>query len=253
VEAKHSVKVTPADVSPKRWWEIWWGQSIILVVTGVIAGLIIWAVTRQYDKPTPSSTVAQPTIPSEPQAAQSEAKAQENSQLESAHQQGGTKKKGKIATQHGAGSGAVGGNISQGPCSNLQIGGSNNQATANCGPMNRSLTAQQMAALGHLTIPSSVKLLIATSDDSDSQTYAYEVYSAIDPRKEFSIYSVGYGRVPPLPHGVFVCVYDKAQQKALLSTGESIRNVLNTAEIPVYWGSDESLRAGDLEILVGPR
>ena len=30
----------------KRWWETWWGQSAIFIVTSVIAGLIIWAVTR---------------------------------------------------------------------------------------------------------------------------------------------------------------------------------------------------------------
>ena len=36
--------------------------------------------------------------------------------------------------QHGTGSGAVRGNVGQGPCSSLQIGGSNNQSTVNCGP-----------------------------------------------------------------------------------------------------------------------
>jgi hypothetical protein len=36
--------------------------------------------------------------------------------------------------QHGNGSGAVGGNLTQGPCSIAQLGGDNNQASVNCTP-----------------------------------------------------------------------------------------------------------------------
>lgn len=43
--------------------------------------------------------------------------------------------------QHGVGSGAVGGSITQGPCSNLQIGGQNNQASTNCAPPDPTLLA----------------------------------------------------------------------------------------------------------------
>jgi len=46
-----------------------------------------------------------------------------------------TKKLPAQVEQHGTGSGAVGGNVSQGPCSSLQVGGSNNQSTVNCGPL----------------------------------------------------------------------------------------------------------------------
>lgn len=34
----------------KGWWETWWGTSIILVATSVIAGLIIWGITRPLEK-----------------------------------------------------------------------------------------------------------------------------------------------------------------------------------------------------------
>jgi hypothetical protein len=50
-----------------------------------------------------------------------------------------------------------------------------------------------------------------------------------------------------------VCVRDENELKILSPTGETIRKILNTEAIPVDWGSDESLAAGDLEILVGPR
>jgi hypothetical protein len=41
--------------------------------------------------------------------------------------------------QHGAGSGAVGGNITTGPCSSVQVGGNSNQASVNCVPPSRLL------------------------------------------------------------------------------------------------------------------
>ncbi len=49
--------VSPAKGGKKDWWETWWGQSAVLIVTGVIAGLFIWAVSRHYDKmsPTPAA------------------------------------------------------------------------------------------------------------------------------------------------------------------------------------------------------
>jgi len=48
--------------------------------------------------------------------------------------------------QHGDSTGALGGSVTQGPCSNLQIGGSGNRASTNC-VMIRSLTDPEKAAL----------------------------------------------------------------------------------------------------------
>lgn len=39
--------------------------------------------------------------------------------------------------QHGKGSGSVGGSITTGPCSNVQVGGNGNQASVNCGALSR--------------------------------------------------------------------------------------------------------------------
>jgi hypothetical protein len=52
----------------------------------------------------------------------------------------------KTTTPSNDNRGSVGGSITQGPCSNLQIGGSNNQATANCGNV-RSLTQEEKTQL----------------------------------------------------------------------------------------------------------
>ena len=102
-----------STVQEKKWWE----RPLGIVILTVIAGLILWGITRHFDKPTPSTSVEQPKA--QPQPAQPEPKAQE--QHQPTHQQSSDKKKTKIE-QHGEGSRAVGGNINQGPCSNLQIG-----------------------------------------------------------------------------------------------------------------------------------
>jgi hypothetical protein len=44
--------------------------------------------------------------------------------------------------QHGGGSGAVGGNITTGPCSSVQVGGNSNQASVNCVPPSRLLDTE---------------------------------------------------------------------------------------------------------------
>jgi hypothetical protein len=56
----------PVEVNSRRWWEVWWGLSIILVVTGVVAGVIInWI----HDKHV-SEKAAQHIIESNPQGTQ---------------------------------------------------------------------------------------------------------------------------------------------------------------------------------------
>jgi len=52
---KRNTKAPLPEGSPKRWWGRWWE----LIATGVIAGLIIWAITRHYDEPATSTTTEQ--------------------------------------------------------------------------------------------------------------------------------------------------------------------------------------------------
>jgi len=119
--------------SGKRWWEKPLGIIILGILVTVIGGLILWGVTRHYDKPTPSTAAAQPTTPPQPQAAQPESKPQENTQPQSTQQRSGKEKKVKIE-QHGEGNGAVGGSITTGPCSIVQNGGTGNTAASTCTP-----------------------------------------------------------------------------------------------------------------------
>jgi hypothetical protein len=128
-----------SNLAEKKWWERPAGIVALGILVTVIGGLILWGVTHHYDKPTQSTSAAQPTTPPQPQAAQPESKPQENTQPQSTHQRSGAEKKFKIE-QHGEGNGAVGGSITTGPCSNVQVGGSNNTATTNCRPPQRTIS-----------------------------------------------------------------------------------------------------------------
>jgi len=82
-------------VHEKAWWEMWWGQSILLTVTGVIVGLVVWGITRHYDRQTPSPTsISEPTRPPESQPEQTEVKPPETTKPSSQLQQGARSKRG---------------------------------------------------------------------------------------------------------------------------------------------------------------
>lgn len=165
----------------KRWWEKPLGIVALGILVTVIGGLILWGVTRHYDKPTPSAAAAQPTSPPQPQAAQPESKPQENTQPPSTHQRSGTEKKVKIE-QYGEGSGAVGGSITTGPCSNVQVGGHGNQAAVNC-DTSRRLSQQQIASIksSAQNVCATLPLInvTASNGDQEAQRYAYDFVEAL--------------------------------------------------------------------------
>jgi hypothetical protein len=122
-----------AETNAKRWWERPVGIVALGVVVTVVGGFLLWLMLRPFDKPTPSAAIGAPKAQQRPEPPQPDVKPQESSQPQSPRKHGDKKDGGKIE-QHGTGSGAVGGSVQQGPCSSLQIGGSGNQSTVNCGP-----------------------------------------------------------------------------------------------------------------------
>jgi hypothetical protein len=84
----------------------------------VVGGLIQSGIVRYYDAPPPPLPIStKPPSPSVPIMKTPKT----------------TPPSVKIE-QHGNGNGAVGGNITPAPCSSIQVGGNNNQATVNCDP-----------------------------------------------------------------------------------------------------------------------
>jgi hypothetical protein len=199
----------------KRRWETWWGQSIILIITGVIAGLIIWAVTRHYDKPTPSTAIAQPKTQPETQPAQTEVKQKEIPSLNQAHQQG-VREKGRIE-KHGEGGGAVQGGIVQGPCSIFQNGGNRNQANVNCGPppdppANVSLclaSAKFIAEKGKQIVQQIIT--ITTDRKVDAPRYGFKFSGPVLPTTNVSSPDMATNSADQLNDGNTVFVYQLNQ------------------------------------------
>jgi hypothetical protein len=114
---KGNVKVTPAEGSPKRWWERPLGIVALGVVVTVVGGLTVWLISRHYDKPTPSTAIEEPTPPPVHTTAPSPAIPLLKTPLPLKSKPTGPKVR---IEQHGEGSGAVGG-INQGPGSALSI------------------------------------------------------------------------------------------------------------------------------------
>jgi hypothetical protein len=165
------------DSRKKGWWETWWGQAILLIVTGVIVGLVVWGITRHYDKLTPPTPGTQPAKQPEPQATQP----REITTPSQTRQQGDNKKKDKIE-QHGTGNGAISGNVTTGPCSNVLVGGNNNQASVNC-DTSRRLTQQQIAATksaAHNFCPALPFINVTASNaNQEAQRYAHDFIEAL--------------------------------------------------------------------------
>ena len=149
------VKITPAEINQRRWWETWWGQSIVLISTGVIAGLLIWAVTRHYDKPTPSTAIEEPKTTTQlqpPQQAQTSTPATtSSSQVVPTKKQKSPSQTSQHATARTGGDNSPAlGSITQGAGSALSINqqGGITAGTINVGPPPLLINKEQQA---HLT------------------------------------------------------------------------------------------------------
>jgi hypothetical protein len=168
-----------AEVQHKGWWKTWWVVVVIVIpiATTVIGGLILWGITRYFDRPTPvlPRISVSPPSPSVPIVKTPKPTPQPPSVK---------------VDQHGNGNGAVGGNITTAPCSNVQIGGNNNQATVNCAPAERHLTDDQKAKLASLLkAESPQEFYFLCAPDAESTYFANEILSVLE--------SVGWKPVQP--------------------------------------------------------
>jgi hypothetical protein len=145
--------------------------------------------------------------------------------------------------QHGDATGAVGGNVTQGPCSNLQIGGRGNQSAANCLPVQRHLSDSEKACLvtlaGSLSIPISVR--VPTNGDQDFAVEISRVFQSKGKAEEFLYLLSAW------PHGNFVqASSDTASTAAFLAAQ------LPRCGIPIRQSSqDDKLKPGQLLLIIG--
>jgi hypothetical protein len=82
----------------------------------------------------------------------------------------------KPMEHHGAGSAVVSGSVVAAPCSNVQIGGSGNQATTNCGPITWKLDSKHLGDLTSIfQIKAHPSCVISAAGDSDSKDLARQL------------------------------------------------------------------------------
>ncbi len=80
---------------------------------------------------------------------------------------------------HGKGAGAVVGSITTGPCSTVQIGGSDNQSQINCVPQARRLTDEEKTRLGSLTNTPLDLIVWAHGEDKNAWNLGQDICLAL--------------------------------------------------------------------------
>jgi hypothetical protein len=212
----------------KAWWETWWG----VIATTVIAGLIVWGITRYFDSPTPvlPPISASPPSPSVPIVKTPKPTPPPPSV--------------KI-DQRGNSNGAIGGNVTQGPCSVLQNGGTNNQAAVNCAPVERHLSEQQKAALRSLVIPESIKATLTMTNEGDSPKYGDEIFNALNLPRANADLSLVWGAPGP-PQGVTVRIHDPNEPQILIDFCRALAKILMAP-----CGIDSRVPSGEVHTVVG--
>ena len=82
--------------------------------------------------------------------------------------------------QHGNGNGAVGGNITSAPCSSVQVGGNNNQATVNCSPPpERHLLKEQCGKVKQELSDKQLTIFVGALNVDDAYDYAWDLFKCL--------------------------------------------------------------------------
>lgn len=150
----------------------------------------------------------------------------------------------------------VSGDVQAGPCSNIQVGGSNNQATTNCVPPDRQLTDSQRSVVHDflLSIPSSVKVFVKTiGDNGEAQRYA----------QQFQDEAVACGRSGnprqvilglfwhPVPVGLIIATHSDEDAASIYR--DKLVQTLSLMNIEAENKVGDWIESGQLYIVVGER
>jgi hypothetical protein len=150
------------------------------------------------------------------------------------------------------------GPITSGPCSNLQIGGSNNQGTIdNCqatiisAPPDRTLSDSQERAISEIAkdISPEVKVVVEHPSDYESSEYAKTIHDAL---AEFHLAelttALSYGGQPP-PVGLYVLAH--TDDDKVIPYANKLYDAMKKAGIPCEGYQVDWVPSGTLRISVG--
>lgn len=245
-------------IQEKKWWEKPLGIIALGILVTVVGGLILWVVTRHYDKPTPSTPAASPTT--QPQATQPEQNptktkghgvngqgqesAEQNTPLPKPSQHTATRAHGNsnVAGNNVSGDKNIIGNNNQDPTANAPngiaiVGGTVTNPTVNnynASPPPRRLTDEQRRLLvGCLSAGTGTFTVNAIMNNAEAYRYALdfsEVFAAAGWKNEQSVPVRSIWIVGSAWTGVhirFPGTWDEAAKRPLLVTGSPELNALN--------------------------
>jgi|SRR5208283_3414782 len=158
--------------------------------------------------------------------------------------------------QRGTGSAAVGGGIATGPCSNVQVGGTDNQATTNCGSVPfRTLTESQRQGIAKFiqTLPKSVLVTVGgVYGSGDAVSYAGDFLPLFGGRH------LDNQTTPAIRTGfpttfTDVIVATCSEEDSASQYRNAFVDTLVSLGIPAHRANGSKVAPGNLEFLVGFR
>jgi hypothetical protein len=220
-----SRKVMPAKAGSLRttdekgWWTRWWAAAILFpIATTVIAELIFWGITREYDRLTPVPQIS--TSPSSPSVAVVKTP-------NTTPQPPSVK-----IEQHGNGNSRISGTVIQGPCSVLQNGGNNNQARVNCAPEWHLSDVQRKKWSDFVvTLPQQCAEIVVVGDipDKNSHDFATDIFNVLN--EHHKVNRFGHLLSGDFGEGITVQVHD--ENDVNLPTAKLIVSAMQNAGVPV--------------------
>jgi len=215
----------------KFWWierRIWRQITAVLVLTGAVSYLGIHIKPDKDKEPAqseiPMRSDARPTVPKEAPAPAVKGKTPKP-RVKPLEPQ-------VRIEQHGSGNGAILGSVTQGPCSNLQVGGSNSQASINCAPEWHFTDAQRIKWSSFVaTLPQECAGILVVGDipDRNSHDFALEMFKILDEHQRVN--RLGHFLSGDFGEGVEVQIHDEGDVNA--PTARLIVLGMHDAGIPV--------------------
>jgi hypothetical protein len=265
-------RVVPPVATNKGWWETWWG----VIVTAVIAGLIIWGITRYWDKPSskPSASMetqneksaeapnsapgsrsdgarAVTSEPAKPEAIGNRAKAERKATIDTNRPtQNATAPKRGVSSS-GIGSPAIG-SVTQGPGSALSV---NQRGGITAGTIIGNppcpwaiLTQEDFIKIATLSSsrPAKIYIAIPPSND-DAARFAGYLQSALNTINHWNTddFEIAVGTFWAKYPGITVIARDRNDFSDLTKPAARLKNAIQSMGVAVHTEQVVALKADD--------
>jgi hypothetical protein len=257
-----SDEASPAPVSgEKKWWERPIGIVALGIAVTVVGGLILWGITRRYDRPQPATgTVPQAKTIGEPEAVRSGPRPSQDTGKEASLPLEGTGKttdKSSVAAPTTRSP-----RVAISAPNGIAIGGNNNGTATvnNLGPPSRRPTSQQRDLLASILSAHAGKIKVwAVSSDNDAMLLGQDLYDVL----KASGWQVGGSgpeavlQTQPSTADVYVFIHSEPGEQGSFSTRDpaavNLVKALKSLGLTLELGRSEKVPMGVLKIVVNAR